>query len=181
MNAVRLATATAFVEGPSVILEPARRVENGIVLFQTALAALLTQPTAAEGQGAAGYLKIAREQREGVRKALRDFASAARIALDGEDVVQDGPVEPEPPEESAEELSWLCAAMASVLCVAEEDIDPDDTVSAHGLDSVMAVGLVHHLGREHGLDLGAAWFFEVWDQTVRQVSGRLAAIRVADT
>ncbi|GGS20309.1 hypothetical protein GCM10010252_69510 [Streptomyces aureoverticillatus] len=107
-----------------------------------------------------------------------DFASAARSVLDGDP--RPAPPAPErvSARDSTEELSWLLDGMADALGKPRTDIDVDATLGANGLDSLSAVELVQFLRREHGLVLEGSWFFGVWDQTLRQVSGHLAALRV---
>ncbi|MGP4089558.1 acyl carrier protein [Streptomyces sp. KR55] len=179
VNTVRLATATVFVEGPPSILEPAKRVEDGLILFHTAMTAVATRPAGTSDESIAAYHAICREERVGVRTALMDFASAARSVLDG-DSSQTPPPEHAPARESTEELSWLIDGVANALGAPRTDINADTTLSANGLDSLSAVELVHFLRREHGLVLEGSWFFGMWDQTLRQVSGHLAALRAGD-
>lgn len=83
VSAVRLATATVFVEGPEEILEPARRVEEGIVLLHTAVATLAKELPNLPSYKAANLLAVCSEQRVSVRIALMDFSTAARAAIDG--------------------------------------------------------------------------------------------------
>ncbi|MEV6171372.1 acyl carrier protein [Streptomyces sp. NPDC051954] len=140
------------------------------------MTAVAARPAGTSDDSIAAYHAICGEQRVGVRTALMGFASAARSVLDG-DQGHAPPLEQASARDLAEELSWLLDGMAAALGTPRTDINVDATLGANGLDSLSAVELVHFLRREHGLVLEGSWFFRVWDQTLRQVSGHLAALR----
>ncbi|WP_228925457.1 acyl carrier protein [Streptomyces sp. DH7] len=178
INAVRLATAAVYVEGPPSILEPAKRVEERLVLFHTAMTALVTGPSDASVEFAAAYRATCAQQRVGVRNALMDFASAARSILDGDS--RPVPLEqPAPTQDSAEDLSYLLSAMASALGEEQLTLDADKTLWENGFNSLLIMRIVNILHRDHGWDLDAVWFFEMGDQSVRQMAGHLAALRTS--
>lgn len=118
INAVQLATASVFVEGPPGVLAAAKRVEEGLVLLHTAMTAVAARPAGADEESVAAYLAICGRQRVGVRTALMDFASAARGVLDG-DSSQTVPTELSPAQDCTEELSWLLDGMAEALGLVE--------------------------------------------------------------
>ncbi|MFD7283923.1 acyl carrier protein [Streptomyces sp. NPDC059862] len=180
INAVRLATASVFVEGPPSVLPAAKRVEEGLVLFHTAMTAVATGTAGTGDDTVAGYLAICGRQRVGVRTALMDFASAARGVLDG-DSSQELSTELPPAQDCTEELSWLLDGMEEALGLQRSQLDADVTLSEHGLDSLTALHLGHHLRQRHGLVMEESWFLGMGDQTVRQVAGHIAKLRASDS
>jgi len=176
VNAVRLATATVYVEGPPVILEPARRVEEGIVLFHTAMTAIAKELSGPKGGNTASFLAICSQQRVSVRADLIAFAAAARAAIDEE------PPDPEAPAparatDSTRELSWLITGIAEALGIPETRIDPDRTLWESELDSITILKLAAFFQREHAMTIKPRWFFELHEQPLRDVADLLATLR----
>jgi aryl carrier-like protein len=173
INAVRLATATVFIEGPPSVLEPAKRAEESIVLFYTAMLAVIEELSAPRGTSIASYMATCSQQRVDVRTALIDFAAAARAAIDGEPGGT-APVSHTLVIESSRELSWLIEGISQALEVPETKIDPDSTLWENGMDSLGIIRLLEFLRREHGLVIEPAWFFELDKHSLPEVAGLLA-------
>lgn len=179
VNAVRLATAVVFVEGPAPILDPARRVEEGIVLFHTAMLGVIKDLPGSAGKSTALYMAMCSEQRVSVRNSLIDFASVARMVIDGD--ATDSVIAPpalSAASDSARELSWLIAGIALVLNVPETQIDPDGTFADHELDSLTIVRLISILG-QHGLHCEISWLYEHWQLSLHEIASALSSMRTA--
>lgn len=173
VHSVRLASATVFIEGPPSVLEPAKRAEESVVLFYTAMLAVIEELSAPRGMSIASYMATCSQQRVAVRTALLDFAAAARAAIDGE------PGGPVPLSralviESGRELSWLIEGISQALEISETQIDPDSTLWENGMDSLGIIRLLEFLRREHGLAIEPAWFFELDRHPLSEVAGLMA-------
>lgn len=179
INAVRLATAAVFIEGPSTILEPAKRVEDGIVLFHTAMLAVAKESSGSHGGNAANFIAICSQQRVSVRAVLTDFAAAARAAIDGEPI---DPIAAAPANaaESAQELSWLIRGMSEVLGIPETRIDPDLTLWESELDSLTILALTVFFEREYGMVIELGWFLKLSRHSLREIASLLATLRAGD-
>lgn len=173
IHAVRLATATVFIEGPPSVLEPAKRAEESIVLFHTAMLAAIEELYAPRGTSIASYMATCSQQRVDVRAALIDFAAAARAAIDGEPGGT-APASRALVIESSRELSWLIEGISQALEVPEAQIDPDSTLWENGMDSLGVIRLREFLRREHGLVIEPTWFFELLKHSLPEVAGLLA-------
>jgi hypothetical protein len=176
INAVRLATASVFSEGPDSILKPAQRVEEEIVLFHTAMQVFAARRADANEESAAAYLATCAQQRAAVRTALIDFASAVRGVLDGEPSTPSAD-EPAVTQAIAEELSWLVDGMGECLGLQPSEIDVDKTIWEHGFSSASVLELVHILRRDHELVVEPIWILEMGDQTLRQIASLIATLR----
>ena len=177
VNAVRLATATVFIEGPESVLKPAQRVEEGIVFFHAAMRAAIMDSHASNDESTTRYMAICSQQRVSIRTALIEFASASRAAIAGS------------PEQkvvarqarqiagdSTQELSWLIEAVAAVLDVPETEIDPNSTLLDYGFDSLAIAHLIVIL-RRHEPKSNVAWLYHEFETPLCKIASSLSTFR----
>ncbi|MFE5734836.1 acyl carrier protein [Streptomyces sp. NPDC056528] len=202
INATRLATATVIIEGPDSVIESARRVEEGLVLFHSALGAAVT--AAADSSGAfAEFFAICGRERVNIRDALTDFATAAREALDGvsqrsgagsgvpataglplaEASARQPITSSALPHAGAarppEELDRILAGMAHALGVRQDEVRADATLWENGMDSMSVLIFSAFLLREHALDVSPQWLFRLRDQSIGEIAAFIATAQMA--
>jgi hypothetical protein len=175
VHAVRRATAAVFVEGPPSMLEPAKRVEEGIIVFYTALTAVVSRPADTPAQTVDADLTVCGKQRVSVRQMLLDFATAARYVLDGNE--ETPAVEPTPVPTSVEELTWLLDGLTAGVGLRHSDISIEASLYDNGLDSLGFYRLTRVLHREHGLVIDMIWLMERGNLPLQQLAGHMAALR----
>ncbi|MFF4854659.1 acyl carrier protein [Streptomyces rubiginosohelvolus] len=176
VNAVRLATASVFVEGPLCMLEPAKRVEDEVVLFHTAMRAVVTRPAGTNDGVVDVNVAICHEQRVRIRRALTSLATAARGVLDG-DLGEASAAEVDPAAVAVEELSWLLDGLAHACGIPRSEVDQNLTLGENGCDSLTVMALRRFLREEHAFDVGVTWFFDSGDRSLRHVAALMAAQR----
>lgn len=179
VHAVRRATAAVFVEGPPSMLGPAKRVEEGIVFFHTALTAVATRPADTPVETVDAYLTMCGKQRVAARQTLLDFATAARCVLDGDE--ETPAVEPNPVSTSVEELTWLLDGLATEVGLVRSQFSTEASLWENGLDSIGVIRVAEFLRRQHGLDISMSWFMERGSLPLHQIAGHMAALRANTT
>ncbi|MFE2023208.1 phosphopantetheine-binding protein [Streptomyces sp. NPDC059499] len=186
INAVRLATAKVYVEGPDSVLETAMRIEEGLVLFHTGLTALAELPPDEVSNGpamdtyAAAYLATCTQQRVAIHTVLREFATAARHVLDGEgNPRQDSDnrevrldVVPTPP--AVEDVDRILATVVDILGIAHHPLDLDRTIFELGANSLTVLELATRMRNDYGLQVPVRFFFE--QGSIRGMTAALAVL-----
>ncbi|MFI0445575.1 phosphopantetheine-binding protein [Actinomadura sp. 6N118] len=175
INAVRLAATSVALEGPQSMLEPAKRVEEGLVLLHTAMLAIATRPVGATDDSVE-YLAICGRERVGIRTALLDFASAARSVLDG-DSDQRPDHNAAAVQDSAEELAWFLEGVDEIGGAPEIEPHADRTLGELGFESLSIIQLARYLRHRHGLVMEPSWLYRRYDRTLRQLADDVAVLR----
>ncbi|MCX5233915.1 acyl carrier protein [Streptomyces prunicolor] len=178
VDAVRHATATIFVEGPPSVLEPARRVEEGLVLFHTAMLALATDQHNAGDENGRYLLAICGRQRVDIRADLLNFASAARKVFDGDSSQEPvSQVSSDSYEPSAIDATWFLNCLVEALGLPESEFELNGTIWDNGFNSLSLVRIGVVLDRLYGLRLAVRWFTSRQQLTLRQLAGELGELR----
>lgn len=161
------------------MLGPAKRVEEGIVFFHTALTAVATRPADTPVETVDAYLTMCGKQRVAARQTLLDFATAARCVLDGDE--ETPAVEPNPVSTSVEELTWLLDGLATEVGLVRSQFSTEASLWENGLDSIGVIRVAEFLRRQHGLDISMSWFMERGSLPLHQIAGHMAALRANTT
>ncbi|MEV7054097.1 acyl carrier protein [Streptomyces microflavus] len=182
VHSARRATALVFVEGPPAMLEPTKRIEEGIILFHTALTAVIVRQPGPLDEITDAHFATCGKQRVAIRQALLDFATAARCVLDDEEVPPTAA--PAAVPTSVEELTWLLDAVSIILgddSVRRSRVLSDGSLWDHGFDSLSAIELAQVIQSEHGLRIDATWVMEMGSLPLHQIAGHMAVLRKASS
>ena len=176
VSTVKRASATNFVEGPELILEPTRRAEETIVLFYALLQ--VTVQEVSEGCDLSGRQLMCNRQEAAVREILDRFAAAAREVLNGtkqEPVLLDTAALPT----AADELDWLRRTIAERAGLSQEEVDVRRPIFECGLDSLACLELLNLAATRVGAKRNHIWPVSslLFTVSVEEVAGYLAALR----
>lgn len=171
VKAVRRASATNFIEGPGPILEPTRRAEESIVLFEALLNGALTDSTGK-------HLRMCTRQEAYVRGILDRFAAAAREVLEGVEQRHELLVLP-PARDSSDELTWLVATIAKALETTPAEINVTRPVVESGLDSLSLLFVFRQADDELNMPHDHIWPLSslLFTASIKEVAEYIAATR----
>jgi hypothetical protein len=175
ITGVKRASATNFVEGPELILEPTRRAEETIVLFHTLLQVTAQEMT--EGAGDTRQLMCNRQE-AAVREILDRFAAAAREVLNGtkeEPALLDTAGLPN----ADDELAWLRTVLAERTGLGADEIDVRRPLFELGLDSLGCLEVLNLAAARGSLERSHIWPVSslLFTVSIEEVAGYLATIR----
>ncbi|RJL35552.1 acyl carrier protein [Bailinhaonella thermotolerans] len=175
VSAVKRASATVFVEGPTGILEPTLRAEESITLFRALLRQTLADLRA--GRDATEYLALCARQEHLVRDLLDRFAAFARGALD-EAEPERMPLNPPQAPAAEEEVRRLRKEISEHLETDESRIDVKSRLVDQGLDSLHVMVILNRVARDWGVRPDGAWpISSFFDKSIEEIAAHMAAQR----
>ena len=170
---VRRSCATVFVLGPEVVLTPARRAEEAVVLLQRFLYEAVDNFES--GQDPQLNLDICARLNSQIHASLDEFSAATRQALGGvAPPSTDKKADPRRIDSSAE-LQWLLSLMSSEFGEAAEDIDPTLTLFHYGMASLEIVLVFQRAETEFDLPRGSLWTIRpMFELTIEELADLIA-------